>query len=80
MKYVHEISKEDNLQAANEGMFQLNKILESPIDKFIQYYSIDELSESDEEELPSEEEPKDFEDDGMTVMAGQPNRHEKMES
>ena len=74
MKYVHEISKEDNLQAANEGMFQLNKILESPIDKFIQYYSIDELSESDEE-IESEE-SKDFEEDGMTVMPGQPTRHD----
>ena len=75
MKYVHEISKEENLQVANEGMFQLTKILESPIDKFIKYYSIDELSESDEE-IVSEKTVKDFEDDGMTVMPGQPNRHE----
>ena len=63
MKYVHELSKEENLRVANEGMFQLNKILESPIDKFIKYYSIDELSESDDD-------GNDFEDDGVTVMPG----------
>ena len=64
MKYVHEISKEDNIRAANERMFRLQELRESPIDKFIKYYSIDELSESDDD--------NDFEDDGVTVIPDGP--------
>ena len=65
MKYALEISKEDNLRLANERMFQFNKILESPIDKFIKYYNSSERSESDD---------NDFEDDGITVLPGQGNK------
>ena len=61
MKYVHEISKEENLREVNESVFQMRKILDSYIEKFIQYYSVAELSESDEEQ-------HDFEDDGKSVM------------
>ena len=61
MKYVHEISKEENLREVNESVFQMRKILDSHIEKFIQYYSVAELSESDEEQ-------HDFEDDGKSVM------------
>ena len=43
----------------------MSKILDSGIDKFIKYYSIDELSESDD---------NDFEDDGITVIGGQNNQ------
>ena len=39
----------------------MRKILDSQIEKFIQYYSVAELSESDEEQ-------HDFEDDGKSVM------------
>ena len=60
MKYVHEIAREDNLQLANERKFQLLKMLHSPIDKFAQYYQIDEMSSSDEH---------DFEEDGMTITS-----------
>lgn len=42
----------------------MKKILDSGIDKFIKYYSIDELSESDD---------NDFEDDGVTVIGVQIN-------
>ena len=56
MKYIQEISKEENLRTANEEMFQLDMLRQSSIDKFIKYYSIDEESESDE---------NDFEDDGF---------------
>ena len=61
MKYVLEISKEDNLRAVNESVFQFHKILGSKIEKFIQYYSVAELSESEEEQ-------NDFEDDGKSVL------------
>ena len=66
MKYIHEISKEDNLREANEKMFRLNEIRQSPIDKFIKYYSIDELSESDDN--VTDKDDNDFEDDGVTVI------------
>ena len=45
----------------NEKVFQLNKIKKSNLDVFIRYYTITELSESDE---------TDFEDDGQTVRSG----------
>lgn len=61
MKYVHEISKEENLRAVNESVFQFHKILGSQIENFIQYYSVAELSESEEEQ-------NDFEDDGVSVL------------
>ena len=58
MKYVKELSKSDNVMEANEERLHLQQIFESSLDKFISYYQIEELSESDEE---------DFMEDGQSV-------------
>ena len=57
MKYVHSIAQFDNLREINEATFSLQKITDSPIETFIQYYQIEELSE---------ESDQDFEEDGLT--------------
>ena len=46
---------------ANERQFQLKAMLQQPIEKFVQYYQIDEMSESDD---------NDFEEDGVTMQSG----------
>ena len=38
MKYVHSIAQFDNLREINEATFSLQKITDSPIETFIQYY------------------------------------------
>lgn len=45
----------------NEQTFCLQKIINSNIESFIKYYSLDELSEYSE---------VDFEDDGITAKSG----------
>lgn len=63
MKYVHQIAKEDNLAVANERQFQLRAMLDTPIEKFVSYYQIDEMSECEE---------NDFEEDGLTMRSSSP--------
>lgn len=60
LKYVHTIADEPNLQVANERQYKLKAMLETPIENFVSYYQIDEMSESDE---------NDFEEDGMTMQS-----------
>ena len=48
---------EENLLVANESQFGLKAMLDMPTDKFVQYYQIDEMSESD---------GNDFTEDGQT--------------
>ena len=62
MKYVHSIAKFDNLKQVNEETFSLQKIKDSPIEMFIKYYQISELSE---------ESDQDFEEDGQTYRTNQ---------
>lgn len=62
MKYVHQIASEENLPLANESQFGLMAMLQTPIDKFVQYYQIDEMSESDE---------NDWEEDGRSLRDSQ---------
>eukprot|EP00347_Sterkiella_histriomuscorum_P022253 403331138 len=45
IKYLKHIHKEDDLRECNEMVFQLNRILESNIEQFIQYYSLDKITE-----------------------------------
>ena len=47
-----------SIMDANESRLHLQEIRESPLVKFIKYYQIEELSESDE---------NDFEEDGQSV-------------
>ena len=59
MKYVRQLADEEDLMMANECQFQLQAMLETPnFAKFVPYYMVDEMSESDE---------NDFEEEGMTM-------------
>ena len=50
MKYVHEISHEDDIASANELTFGLEKICSSNIESFIHYYAFENISEDCEED------------------------------
>lgn len=60
MKYVRQLAGEENLLVANESQFGLKAMLDMPTDKFVQYYQIDEMSESD---------GNDFTEDGQTQQS-----------
>ena len=60
MKYVDSIADEADLVAANESMFGLQTMYETPFEQFVKYYKIDEMSESED---------NDFEEDGRTLQS-----------
>jgi hypothetical protein len=57
MKYLQHLSNFENLRAENENNYKLKEIFNYNMENYIQYYESDEWSE---------EEDKDFDDDGIT--------------
>ena len=58
MKYLQQLGNSTNLRLENEKTYKLKEIFKYNMEDYIQYYESDEWS--------SDEEDKDFDDDGVT--------------
>ena len=59
IKYLKHIHKQEDIRDYNDNVFQLKRILASKIETFIQYYSLDKITEDDLDEDDFEEEEEE---------------------